>query len=143
MADSLLTNNPEEVPTYSGGGSEVLQKKPRKPKNKGSTITMSHGRRTMKAYPISEGELWQLFTIGLLSALCFSIATALVSYGLDIYKDLALNPSTLEEVVKHWKPIQHWCFGLAVVLVMIAVVSAIFGGLKIQKIKQETEFDEE
>src|SRR5262245_64863939 len=72
------------------GGSARATRGPRRTITTGSTFALRHGRRQMNTYPITEGELGELFNIGLIAAVCFSLSTGLVGFAIDVHKDLAL-----------------------------------------------------
>jgi hypothetical protein len=140
MAETLLTNKPEETKTFSGGGSE-LQKSSGKKKRYGTS--QKRGRRDMKFYEISEDELWNLFAVGVVAAISFSIAGWFLGCAFDIFKDLDLNSGISPEKIQIWKSNQNWCFVSSSFFFLVAIASTIVGGFKIRKILTDTKFDED
>ena len=97
----------------------------------------------MKAYPISEDELWNLFAVGLVAAISFSIAGWFLGCAFDIFKDLDLGNGISPEKIQLWKLNQNWCFVFSGFFFLVAIASTVIGGFKIRKILTDTKFDED
>jgi hypothetical protein len=136
----IIPTVPAATQTVAGGSGATPPTPRRSRKTSGSTITTVHGGRDMKAYPVTETELHSLFGLGFAAAVCFSIATAAFNYGLDIYKDLSLNPSLPKDVISSWQKIEWWCWGISTLFVVSLIVFLLIGNHKIGKIKKETHF---
>lgn len=97
----------------------------------------------MKFYEISEDELWNLFAVGLVAAVSFSIAGWFLGSAFDIFKDLDLNNGISPEKIQIWKVNQNWCLISSCFFFLVAIASTVIGGIKIRKILTETKFDED
>jgi hypothetical protein len=114
----------------------------RKNDNKtGSTITYVPGQRVIKQYPITEGELTEIFGIGILSSVCFTIGTGVIAFGINLYKDGILAQGLDERTVDLIKWSSWGCFGFGALFLIVGVVAFIKNNLLIQGIKKETKFD--
>src|SRR5262245_57738852 len=71
-------------------------------RKRASTITQDYGRRRMKTYPITEGELSQLTGLGLVATACFTVAGFAFGYATDIEKDLAFSPELNQSIRDFW-----------------------------------------
>ena len=97
----------------------------------------------MKAYPITKSELWQLFAIGVLSSIFFSLGMWLLNFGVDIYKDLSINQPIPKETIGYWQNIEARCWEFSGFFFFISLIAMIFGGAKIHEILGQTVFDED
>ena len=113
-----------------------------KRKDKGSTFSPDYGKRSMKSYPITEGELNELFMIGIVVTVCFSLGAGLFGFAVNIYKDLSFNPSLSKEIIDHCDTILISCVLFGVVCVGVGGLVVWFGHTKIARLKNETKFDE-
>jgi hypothetical protein len=113
-----------------------------KRRDKGSTFSPDYGKRTMKSYPITEGELNELFMIGIVVTFLFSLGAGFFSFAVNIYKDLSFNPLLTREIIDHWTNVLWGCTFAGVIFVVIGVLVVLFGRNKIAKIKNETTFNE-
>lgn len=152
MGDTRTLSNtaksPDKGTTVTGGG-EGLPKttlsggsdnSSRKPRNKGSSIEPRYGKRLMKYFPISEGELGELFGIGVLAAIAFSLTTGFFSFAIGILKDIALNQPLPKETINNWDYISYGCFIASAFFLIIGVLLALRGHTKLAQIKSDTEF---
>jgi hypothetical protein len=105
----------------STGGSHA----PYAPVSGGSSFAIQYGVRHVKAYPITESELSELGTLGGFSTLFFSLASALVGFGGNMFLDLYLS-SPPPNISPGWK------IGMIAVF-LIAALFAILGGFLIWK----------
>jgi hypothetical protein len=97
----------------------------------------------MKAYPVTKSELWQLFAIGFLASLSFSIGMGLLTFGVEIYKDLSINPPASTTVLNYWNGIRDRCLDFSCFFFFVGVIFMFFGGAKIFEIFGQTEFNED
>lgn len=107
----------------------------------GSVVAMDYGRRAMKAYPITEGELSTLFSIGLGAAICFAFASASLGFAVDLHKDLAFSPDLSESIQAFWQNIQIVAWALMVVFFVAGCAFLFWGKNKLSEIKSGTTFD--
>ena len=96
----------------------------------------------MKAYPITESELRQLFGFGLFAAICFSLSLELFRFGLDIYKDIHLTDSIPQKTVETWSTYMSYCWWGAALSAVLLFIFMAMGHHKIAAIKKGTAFDE-
>jgi len=144
-ADSkkLFTNNPrlKKYPPLQIGARQALSGGGKA--DSGSTFSLNYGRRPMKAYPITDGELGQLFGLGTLAAICFSLASGLLGFGLDLVKDLALSNEIAEVTKTYWETTKNWCFAIGFLLFVVGVVFVWQRRSRVSEIKKETTFPEQ
>ena len=105
--------------------------------------SQKRGRRDMKFYEVSEDELWNLFAVGLVAAISFSIAGWFLGCSFDIFKDLDLSGGIAPEKIQAWKSNKNWCLGISIFFFLTAIVTTFIGGIRIRKILTDTKFDEE
>ncbi len=132
-SESAASGNTQQAKAVSGSAGGA--KKP-----KGSTFIHDYGIRNIKSYPITDAELEELFVISVVAAFCFSFATGLLGFAVNIFKDLSFNPALANETRDNWEYVSYGCIGFALVLFFVGVIVFIFGKSKISKIKIETEF---
>ena len=96
----------------------------------------------MKHYLITEDQFGDLFSIGLLSAIFFSLATGCFGFAVDVYKDLSLSESIAENVKTKWEIITYACFFLSFVFIVMGGGFVMWGKNKISGIKKNTVFEE-
>lgn len=106
----------------------------------GSTITQDYGKRTMKAYALTEGELGELFVIGGFATFFFSLAAGFFGFYVNTYENLSLNPSLAKEIIDQWGIISEVCKYSAGISAVIGLALIYFRHTKIAQIKRETEF---
>lgn len=106
----------------------------------GSTIEMVYGRRPMRGYPITEGELGQLFGIGIFAAICFSLSAGLFGFALDITKDFAFASDISQTIVSFWSAIRVSSWIASAVLFLGGVGFVIRGRSVLNNIKKSTIF---
>ncbi len=115
--------------TLGGGGGRT-----------GSTIDIVYGRRPMKGYPITEGELGQLFSIGLYATICFSLSAGLFGFAVDVSKELAFATGTPQAVVAFWEASRVFSWVLCVVLFGAGIAFFLRGKSILNNIKKSTIF---
>lgn len=96
----------------------------------------------MKAYPITDGELGQLFGLGFLATICFSVGAGLFGFALDVEKDLSLATEVTESVQTFWTTIRTGSFTLSAILFICGTLFVWKRHNKVSEIKQETIFGE-
>ncbi len=123
------------VPAKSGAGG-------RNQYRRGAGITPNYGRRRVKYYPITEGELIELQGIGILATTCFSLGSAMIGFAVSVHKDLALATPDVPTSPLHWWDGMHYGILAGGVLLMCVGIGAfVFGKTRVKTIKDETEFD--
>lgn len=96
------------------------------------------GRRDMKEYPLTEGELNELAYTGGFGTLFFSLAAFLLGLWIDVSKDIALSPEVSEAERAFWNAVKVGCLIGAAVAVLIAVLMFWRGYHRLSQIKKET-----
>ena len=127
---------PPELETGAGGAPSVLTSG-----TVGSVFVLDYGRRRMKAYPITDGELNQLATIGIISVVCFSFAAGLLGVSIDIQKDLALAIDVPEAARGYWGAIRTATLIGSVVFAVFGGFLLLLGHTRRAGIKKSTFFD--
>jgi len=106
----------------------------------GSTFSLDYGRRPMKSYPITDGELSQLAGLGYMATICFSVASGLLVFALDLSKDISMSQELSEATKVFWDTINIVSYSFSGFLFILG------GGLiwkrqsKVSEIKDETKF---
>ena len=131
--------------TYSADG------EPQKPVNKAtktsprktraSRFELDYGRRALKAYPITEHELSGLAALGVFAGLAFSFASLLLGFAIDLHKDLSITADVPDSARIFWGTLRVVAFVLAVILAAAGAYLLHRGNTKLDRIKDETEFD--
>jgi hypothetical protein len=94
----------------------------------------------MKGYPITDGELGQLFGIGALATVSFSIAAGLLGFAIDVTKDMAFSPDLPEAVITHWGAMKTLSLWACAALALVGAGFVLWGHSIIGRIKNQTEF---
>lgn len=92
----------------------------------------------MKEYPLTEGELTALAAIGAFATLCFSIASALLGFAINVTKDIAFAPDLPERVVTFWDTLRIEAFVGCALFVILGTIFIFVGRSKVSAIKRET-----
>lgn len=109
----------------------------------GSKFDLAYGRRPMKAYPITEGELGQLTAIGGGALFCFSLGAGLFGFSLDVSKDLAMAPNLPIEAVSAWEIISIYAKNSSWASFGIGSFLLLWRHNVLSRIKNETTFPED
>lgn len=139
--------------TATTGGGGILQAPPsgagqpvrrgtasRRPS--GTGFVRKPGRRPMKEYPLTEGEMRELGAVGALTTLFFAIGTGCLGFVLNVSQNFAFSPGIPKEVFIFWDTLRIEGIIAAIVLYLLGVGGLIYSGLRVRKIKGETEHDE-
>jgi hypothetical protein len=105
----------------------------------GSSFAIQYELRRVKAYPITENELSELGTLGGFAGLFFSLASAFVGFGGNIFLDLYLSPPP-SEISAGWKIGMFAVFLTAAIFVILGAILVWKRHTKIDKIKRECIF---
>lgn len=97
------------------------------------------GRRPMKEYPLTEGELNELAGIGMLATVCFSLAAALFGFAVDVSKDIAFSTALPATVATFWGALRGGAMVLAVILALVGGAFVLRGRSRLNAIKRETD----
>jgi hypothetical protein len=106
----------------------------------GSTFSMDYGRRPLKAYPVTDGELSQVFGLGNWATACFSIGAGLFGFALDVSKDLAMSHELSEKSKIFWETVNTGSYISFGVFFIIGISLLIMRHGKVKEIKKETIF---
>lgn len=109
--------------------------------NKGSSFNMAYGRRSVKAYPVTDVDLNSLGTMSLLCTLAFSAGTGLAGIAFDITASLSMSAGVDPGTEGFWSGIQLFSALGAVVLWVIGGGIYLRRRAHIGNIKRETDFD--
>ena len=106
--------------------------------NKSSTFTAMGGRRAVKAYPVTESELSNMFLLQAGSTVCFSLATFFAGIWLNVAQGLALASGVPAAKIAFWSGLEI-AFGAGTILfAVIGFCLVCFGRHKVSQIKGET-----
>ncbi len=106
----------------------------------GGTFTPRYGRRTENIYNITEDELGHLFFVGLLTTLCFSIATFCLAVAFNIYLALSLAQALPDVKVVYWTTLREFAKYISLFFLAVGIFLVFFGRNRINRIKSRTEF---
>lgn len=118
------------VETRGGGGGQPLH---------GSTIETVYSRRKMKCYSVTESELKQIGLANLGVTICVGIGSALVAFGVDVFKDSVLAteiPAAANVLIDSIQPI---CLYLGAAFYVAAAFLLWWRRSMIDTIKEENE----
>jgi hypothetical protein len=152
--------NPPKIADAAGGGPIASQGKAvggldvpekygpvaapkRTPKKRSSKFNIKYGTAEVKAFPIYEGEMFELGSTGVLASIAFSGATYFVSLGVDLAQQLAFNETGKAEVLAFWQASRNWSFGLGALCAIVGLGLFAFGANKIRNILNRTTFEDE
>jgi hypothetical protein len=78
----------------------------------GATLEPVYGRRKMRLYAVTESELSQIGLANLLATICIGLGSALVGFGIDIFKDTILTSELPNDAALVAKYVQRLCLFL-------------------------------
>lgn len=112
---------------------------PRRRRPPGSGFDRLAGRRVMREYPLTEGELNELAALGIGATCCLSVAGAMVGFALDVAKDVALADTAPATVRSFWNGVEiaGWVGGAVFALAGLLLI--LRGRSRLRKIKSETD----
>lgn len=97
----------------------------------------------MKGYPVTESDMRELATVGIVATVCFSLAGIAFGLAIDIHKDLMLaTPDVSESAMGFWSGLRLVCFIGTGLLVLLGAGLAWRGHSRIGEIKRQTTFNE-
>lgn len=114
------------------------QDKPRISTTGGSVITPQYAKRSMKCYAVTDSELKQIGLANLFGTISFGVGTALLGFGIDIWKDSKLASSLPEEARTLTDVAQPLCLIFGIVFIVAALAIAIWRRDMIKTIKDES-----
>ncbi|RYE03222.1 MAG: hypothetical protein EOP61_05525 [Sphingomonadales bacterium] len=129
-------------PKKSGGevAGEVPPRKPRGPRRpSGSGFDRISGRRPMREYPLTKGELHELASRSFLSTLGFSGASAAFTVWLGIVQGMAFADTIKPEVKAYWQAWQSAAGWASIVLFAFGAAMMVWNGLRVREIIKETD----
>jgi len=96
----------------------------------------------MKAYPITEGEMSDLFALSWKATISFTFAGACLGFSIDLVKDIALSSGLTKMVAIISIGASIASVGMAVLLCFVGGHYLSKRGTRFDEIKEDTEFDE-
>lgn len=106
----------------------------------GSTFSLIYGRRPMKAYPLTDGELSHVFGLGNWATVCFSIGTLFLGMAVDVTKSLAMLNGFKESAKIFWEIFSNGCYLASIFLFLFGIILMFIRSGKIKEIKKEAIF---
>ena len=97
----------------------------------------------MREYPVTQGELWGLGSVGAFAALAFSSAAGLFGFSIDTAKDLDLSNGVAAHTAAYWTSMRDMAFNLSIGAAVIGVLLVFAGAAKIISIVKNTTFPED
>ena len=153
-----LEDEPEKASKRGGGGIAgpvgkeevedipVKTKKDEAPrrtnKPRGSSVQPQYGRRRMKYYPLSKGDIRFLTVSNALTSICFAVAAACATFSLDVERDFAIASNVPPAAVAKWGGYEVAAGILAFVLFIVGAGFWIWRELALRAIEEETQFDD-
>lgn len=111
------------------------------PARRGSTYVAKGGRRSVKAYPVTESELSNLGLLQAGSTACFSLATFLIGIWLNVAQGIALQTGAPATEVAYWTALRIAFLIGGLLFAVVGLGLVVFGQHKIRQIKNETAHD--
>lgn len=96
----------------------------------------------MKEYPLTDGEMRELGAVGVVTTLCFAIGTGCLGFALNVSENFAFSQNIPKDVFVFWNTLRTEAFIATVVLYTFGIISIIYTGVRVRKIKRETEHDQ-
>jgi len=106
----------------------------------GSTLSMDYGRRIMKAYAITNGELSQVFGLGHWATLCFSLGFGFGGIALDITKEIFIQQALPETTKAILNTVNYGSYIASGFFILVGIVLMCMRYGKVKEIKKETIF---
>lgn len=124
----------------STGNQFAAPRPSRRPRAKRSGFHRQPGARTMKEYPLTSQELWQLAGLGLVATILFGMGSFFLSTWFDVFKDLSAPPDEMtQEMRGYWRGLMTAAGWATALCYTFGVVAALIGGLSVRHIMKCTE----
>lgn len=107
--------------------------------NAGSAIKPVYAQRSMKCMAVTESELKQIGLANLGVTVNFGLGSALLAFGLDLFKDKKLTPDMPEGALFMIDAVQPFCWIFGGVFWVIALLLWIWRWDMLRLIKRESE----
>lgn len=130
-------SGPKEVAGEVAGEALPKKRAPRRPS--GSGFDRISGRRPMREYPLTKGELHELASRSFLSTLGFSGGSAAFTVWLGIVQGMAFADTVKPEVKAYWQAWQSAAGWASIVLCAFGAAMMIWNGLRVREIIRETD----
>jgi hypothetical protein len=112
-----------------------------RPRRKPSGLRRIPGKRPMKEYPLTKGDMRDLAKTGAAATACFAVASGFFGFMVNLAKDLSLAQAVPEKVVAFWNAIWWSALVGAVIFAAFGAAALIDGRLRLREIERETEHD--
>ena len=99
---------------------DVVQRGPAA--DRGSTVNLVYSERSMKCYAVTESELRQIGLANTGITAFFGIGSALIAFGLDIFKDMIFTDKVPEMARVLSDAVLPLCLGFGVIFWIVAGV---------------------
>lgn len=119
----------------------AASRRPRRPA--GTGFVRSPGRRVMKEYPLTEGEMRELGAVGVITTLLFSLGTGCWGFVLNVSMNVAFSSGIPKDVLIFWSTLRCVAIISAIILYICGIIGFIYGGYRVTKIKRGTEHDDQ
>ena len=131
---------------HSGGGSSSKKAispgaPPKRRRSSGSGFDRKSGRRPLKEYPLTKGEMETLAGIGILATLCFSGAAACFGFWVNVSMSIAMSGQLSSAVKAVWDTYKDIAFYTCPILLLMGCGFLYLGSTRIRKIEKETVHD--
>lgn len=107
----------------------------------GSYLHRMPGRRPLKEYPLTEGDMRELAGVGVIATLLFSLSSGLFGFWVNVSKDLAFAQGVPDKTIAFWEAARIFSLIAAIVLAGIGGLAIYYGQFRLSSIMRETEFD--
>jgi hypothetical protein len=132
-----ISGGPNVVSAARGAG--TTPRRSRTGASGGSGFDRMPGRRPMKEYPLTKGELYGLGTLGGAATLCFSLGSAAFGYAAAITKDMAFASNVPEKIIVYYSTMRDFAFYGSFGLFAVGLVLIVAGGIRVRQIIAETD----
>jgi hypothetical protein len=97
------------------------------------------GRRPMKEYPLTKGDMRDLAKTGIAATVCFSFSTGLFGFMINLAKDLSLAQGAPEKVVGFWNAIWWSALVGSLIFAVLGIAAILDGRWRLKEIEEETQ----
>lgn len=109
--------------------------------NRGSSFAHSYGKRTVKAYPVTDSDIRSIGALSGLAAAAFSIGTGLAGFAFDVTESISMSTGVASGTVGFWSGIRWGFIAAAIVCYIGGAVLWWVRGSTIRDIRENTTFE--
>jgi hypothetical protein len=112
-----------------------------KPRNPRGGFHRKPGRRVMKEYPLTQGELWGLGGVSLAATIFLSFASFCLSNAFELYKELSFDATITPALSGYWHAMMCAFIWGGILWGVLGLIFIVINGLSLRRIINETVHD--